>query len=214
MLFRSLSICRNQMGELLNRRGAHDEAAHYFRQAVDKFAARKDMYNESRSRIGLYEALKGNNPTEASRHLLRYAELKDSIYRHDMEQNVSHYNVRYKTEELALQQARERTEKRVILIAGIALVAVLLLVMAVIIYMGRVRRRNHRLLKQVSQLREDFFTNITHEFRTPLTVILGLSHELQTPIDDPEETADKARTIERQGNNLLTLINQIGRAHV
>ena len=205
----SLSICRNQMGELLNRRGAHDEAAHYFRQAVDKFAARKDMYNESRSRIGLYEALKGNNPTEASRHLLRYAELKDSIYRHDMEQNVSHYNVRYKTEELALQQARERTEKRVILIAGIALVAVLLLVMAVIIYMGRVRRRNHRLLKQVSQLREDFFTNITHEFRTPLTVILGLSHELQTPIDDPEETADKARTIERQGNNLLTLINQL-----
>lgn len=205
----SLSICHNQKGELLNRRGAHDEAARYYRLAAEAFAARKDMYNESRARMGLYEALKGSNPAEAGSHLLRYANLKDSIYHHDMEQNVSHYNVRYKTEEMAMQQARERAEKRVILIGGIALVSVLLLVVITLIYMGRVRRRNHLLLKQVSRLREDFFTNVTHEFRTPLTVILGLSHELQTPIDDPEEIADKARTIERQGNGLLTLINQL-----
>ena len=205
----SLSICRIQMGQLLNRRSAYDEAARYFAKAAEVFAARKDMYNESRARMGLYEALKANHPDEAGQHLLRYATLKDSIYRHDMEQNVSHYNVRYKTEELALQQARERAEKRVILIGGIALIAVLLIVVATLIYMGQVRRRNHLILKQVSRLREDFFTNITHEFRTPLTVILGLSRELQTPTDDPEDTADKARTIERQGNGLLTLINQL-----
>ena len=206
----SLSICRNQTGELLNRRGAHEEAARYFRQAVDEFAARKDMYNESRARMGLYEALKGTNPAEAGQHLLRYATLKDSIYHHDMEQNVSSYNVRYKTEELALQQARERAEKRVILIGSIALIAVLLLIVITLIYMGKVRRRNHRLLKQVSRLREDFFTNITHEFRTPLTLILGLSHELQqSPTDSPAKIYDKAKTIERQGNGLLTLINQL-----
>lgn len=56
-------------------------------------------------------------------------------------------------------------------------------------------------------MRESFFTNITHEFRTPLTVILGLSREL--PNKSPDELKQDADAIEQQGNNLLTLINQL-----
>ncbi|WP_373843254.1 response regulator [Bacteroides heparinolyticus] len=204
---RSLSICRNQMGELLNHRGAHAEAVQNFRQAAEVFAAQHDMYNESRARMGLYKAMKDGNPSEAGRHLLRYAELKDSIYHRDMEQAVSQHNVQYKTEELALRQERERAEKRVILIGSIALTAALLLVVAALVYLGRVRRRNHLALKRLAALRENFFTNITHEFRTPLTVILGLSHDLQAT--DAEEVKDKAQTIERHGKGLLALINQL-----
>ncbi len=204
---RSLSICRNQMGELLNHRGAHAEAVQNFRQAAEVFAAQHDMYNESRARMGLYKAMKDGNPFEAGQHLLRYAELKDSIYHRDMEQAVSQQNVQYKTEELALRQERERAEKRVILIGGIALTATLLFVVTVLVYLGRVRRRNHLALKRLATLRENFFTNITHEFRTPLTVILGLSHDLQAT--DAAEVRDKARIIERQGKGLLTLINQL-----
>lgn len=58
---RSLSICRNQMGELLNLRGAYAEAERNFKQAAEVFAAQNDMYNESRARKGLYEAMKGRN---------------------------------------------------------------------------------------------------------------------------------------------------------
>lgn len=204
---KSLSICRNQMGELLDHRGAHAEAAQNFRQAAEVFAAQHDMYNESRAQMGLYKAMKDNNPSEAGRHLLRYAELKDSIYHRDMEQAVSQQNVHYKTEELALRQEQERAEKRMILIVSIALTAALLLVVAALVYLGRVRRRNHLALKRLAAMRENFFTNITHEFRTPLTVILGLSHDLQN--SNTEEVRDKALTIERQGNGLLTLINQL-----
>lgn len=75
----SLSICCNQMGELLNRRGAHTEATQYFRKAAESFAARKDKYNESRAQMGLFQALKESNPREAGEHLQRYAALKDSI---------------------------------------------------------------------------------------------------------------------------------------
>lgn len=203
----SLSICRNQMGELLNHRGAHAEAAQNFRQAAEVFATRHDMYNESRARIGLYNAMKDKNPSEAGRHLLRYAELKDSIYHRDMEQAVSQHNVKYKTEELALRQEQERAEKRVILIGSIALTTALLLVVAALVYSGRVRRRNHLALKRLAAVRENFFTNITHEFRTPLTVILGLSHDLQNP--EVTDVDGKAQAIERQGNGLLTLINQL-----
>lgn len=90
----SLSICRNQMGELLSSRGAKTEAATYFRKAAETFAARKDKYNESRAQMGLYEALKDITPHEAGQHLRRYAALKDSIYQHEVEQTVSQYNVR------------------------------------------------------------------------------------------------------------------------
>lgn len=81
--------------------------------------------------------------------------------------------------------------------------------MAMMWYSGRLRRRNHVALKKMSEMRENFFTNITHEFRTPLTVILGLSHDLQNTEKYPEEVGEKVQIIERQGKGLLALINQL-----
>lgn len=41
-------------------------------------------------------------------------------------------------------------------------------------------------LQQLAKTREDFFTNITHEFRTPLTVILGIAREMQDDGQSPK----------------------------
>ena len=204
----SLSICRNQMGELLNRRGAHAQAVAYFKKAAEAFAARKDKYNESRAQMGLYEALKASNPSEAGQHLLRYAVLKDSIYQQDVEQAISQYNVKYKTEELAYKQEQERLEKRVILFGAIALIIVLLLIVMVNIYTSRIRRRNHIAFKKLSDMRDQFFTNITHEFRTPLTVIIGLGEQIAAD-ENIKDLKSAGEAISRQGRNLLLLINQI-----
>ena len=100
---------------------------------------------------------------------------------------------------------RERWIKRILLL-GLFIASMLLVSL---LYVQRLRRRSHQALKQMSALRENFFTNITHEFRTPLTVILGLSRDLQNLADCPTEVGEKMRTIERQGNGLLTLINQL-----
>ncbi|MDX2279777.1 MAG: ATP-binding protein [Saprospiraceae bacterium] len=64
-------------------------------------------------------------------------------------------------------------------------------------------------LKAMEAFRGQFFTNITHEFRTPLTVIMGLSEDW-THVHDL--TAGGRRTlglIHRNAKNLLRLINQI-----
>ncbi len=203
----SLAICNNQMGELLNRRHAHAEATQYFEKAVDVFASKGSIYNESRARIGLYEALKKSDLATATEHLYRYAQLKDSIFQRDMEQAVSNYNAKYKNEEYAREIENNKAERKLILIAGISMALVLGLFILFLLYTNRLRTRSNRALKQMSALRENFFTNITHEFRTPLTVILGLSHDLQAV--EAEGVKDKAQTIERQGNGLLTLINQL-----
>ena len=88
-------------------------------------------------------------------------------------------------------------------------VVVVILIGALItfFYIQRIQRRSHQNLKRIAKMREAFFTNITHEFRTPLTVILGLSQDMQN--DSSDEVKERAKTIERQGRGLLTLINQL-----
>lgn len=109
--------------------------------------------------------------------------------------------------DMMLRLVQERTTKRTSYIVFSMVVVSLLGLVALLLYIQRIRKRNHLTLKRLSSLRENFFTNITHEFRTPLTVILGLSHDLQAA--ESEEVKDKAQTIERQGKGLLTLINQL-----
>jgi signal transduction histidine kinase/DNA-binding NarL/FixJ family response regulator len=62
-------------------------------------------------------------------------------------------------------------------------------------------------LQELDELKSKFFTNISHEFRTPLSVIQGLS---QTMSDlHPDRVESSAKLIEKNSNLLLDLINQI-----
>lgn len=92
-------------------------------------------------------------------------------------------------------------------IVFIIIIIILIGTLVVFYFVQRIHRRNHLALKNLAEMRESFFTNITHEFRTPLTVILGLSRDL--PNKSPDELKQNADAIEQQGNNLLTLINQL-----
>lgn len=71
--------------------------------------------------------------------------------------------------------------------------------------------RQARSLHQLNETKSRFFANISHEFRTPLTVILGMTSELKRY--KPEEVVERSRRvadlIERNGSSLLRLINQI-----
>lgn len=59
---------------------------------------------------------------------------------------------------------------------------------------------------EMSELRSDFFTNISHEFRTPLTLILGPLEKLLQK-EQLEHKPDIER-IHRNANQLLSLINE------
>ncbi len=58
-------------------------------------------------------------------------------------------------------------------------------------------------LKELDSFKTKLYTNITHEFRTPLTVILGMVEQIKKK---PEEAA---KLIKRNGQNLLNLVNQM-----
>ncbi len=86
---------------------------------------------------------------------------------------------------------------------------IMLAVVLILLYSQRLRKQTMKGMQHTANLREDFFTNIAHEFRTPLTVILGLTHSLQSDTHTQNSTKEKAKAIERQSNAILSIINQV-----
>jgi len=61
--------------------------------------------------------------------------------------------------------------------------------------------------EEVEAFKNLFYANITHEFRTPLTVILGMSESLSESTDRQVQKVGKL--VSRNGRNLLNLVNQL-----
>jgi signal transduction histidine kinase/ligand-binding sensor domain-containing protein/CheY-like chemotaxis protein len=63
-------------------------------------------------------------------------------------------------------------------------------------------------LRQIDQMKSQFFANISHEFRTPLTLILGqVDNVMSSGIDTKEKS--KLQVANRNARRLLKLINQL-----
>lgn len=66
--------------------------------------------------------------------------------------------------------------------------------------------------RQMNAMKSRFFDNITHEFRTPLTLILTPTQQLKEKLYEPAQEAQNQRrldTIDRSAHQLLSLVNQL-----
>lgn len=88
--------------------------------------------------------------------------------------------------------------------------SLLLIFIALLIILCLKNAKKYKLLHNIEQLRTDSFTKIIHEFKSPLTVIIGLSKQLN---DDNKMSVNSSSTylniIEQQGRNLYNLTNQM-----
>jgi len=62
-------------------------------------------------------------------------------------------------------------------------------------------------VKDLDTVKTRLYTNITHEFRTPLTVILGMVQQIKSA--PKEHLVNGLDMIERNGKNLLNLVNEM-----
>ena len=84
-------------------------------------------------------------------------------------------------------------------------------------------RKRAEVLAAVDREKTRFFSNVSHEFRTPLTLLLGPLEELLAPRAQalPQEDRESLQTAHRNGLRLLKLVNTLldfsrieaGRAH-
>jgi signal transduction histidine kinase/DNA-binding response OmpR family regulator len=72
----------------------------------------------------------------------------------------------------------------------------------------RIQESVNKKLTEIDKMKSHFFASVSHEFRTPLTLIKGPIEQL---LEHPEEklTPDKAQMIHRNSNRLLQLVNQL-----
>jgi signal transduction histidine kinase/ligand-binding sensor domain-containing protein/DNA-binding response OmpR family regulator len=65
-------------------------------------------------------------------------------------------------------------------------------------------------LKELDDLKTKLYANITHEFRTPITVILGMAEVLKEElINSSKKVNSSINLIEKNSDSLLNLVNQL-----
>ena len=191
-------------------------AAEHFRQGLyhaKQNGALRDICNLQRN---LYEALRSTSPAEALQALEQYTTLRDTLFNDELQTKLSQATATFHNEQLRAENEAARRANRNIMISTTIVVLFFLLAIAALLYAVRTRSRSIKAMRELQQSRETFFTNVTHEFRTPLTVILGMADKLKAALaassaaDAERDTAATDLTlIEHNANRLLTLVNQL-----
>lgn len=202
----------------LNRNG---EAMQHGKLAYE-MAAEEGGLNAKMTSAQLLAALyeKAGDYQNSLKYFMVYMDKKDSLDRERYDKDIADVRERYETdkkeETIKLQQselerqtllAEQNSTQRNFLIAAVSLIAVIL-ILSITIYNTRLRAKElvNRKNQELESMRSQFFANISHEFRTPLTLILGpVKHMLETRKLDEESL----RIVMRNAGRLERLISQL-----
>ncbi|NND31628.1 MAG: response regulator [Saprospiraceae bacterium] len=208
-----------------------DSVARYFDLATslgddleDKSIA-KEAYEEMSE---MYEVI--GQPALALMNLKRAAQLKDLLYSQERAQQLAlaetDFETREKEQRLAEQQltiSRQKDTQKNVIIGGSLAILLVLGLLLYIRYRNQIRRKDSELklelekaeaekLRELDRLKTNFFTNISHEFRTPLTLIqTPLNAALQDSKNDQSVVLPKshAHSMSQSAAKLLQLVNRL-----
>ncbi|WP_179320309.1 response regulator [Winogradskyella helgolandensis] len=160
------------------------------------------------SNLGDYQ--KAFEASEKARHYL--IQIQTAFNKENVSELETKYQTEKKEQEIALLKSQKEIEEqhnknqKNLLLGGISILS---LAGLFLFFLYRNRQKTNTKLKELDVLKSNFFANISHEFRTPLTLI-------SSPINDvlaDDSISDKKRqqfTIAKQNSErLLELVNQL-----
>lgn len=183
------------------------EATGYLVQQRDASRDLADAYGRSK------------NYTRAQTYFAEFLRIQDSLNMTEVSERIAVMEAQFETRiqaqkvdvlttqnELTNLKSSSRLRQRNLLI-GISLLTILLTLALFLMY--RTKQRANAKLKELDEIKSRFFANISHEFRTPLTLILGpLQKRIsQNPGDEPHLEDD--HRMYRSAKYLLNLNNQL-----
>ena len=202
----SLGIACNQMGQLMHQQHNDSAAVRYYNEALSIFLDQKDIYNESHTRKGLYDALRTSDPALAMTHNDRYLELRDSLYDEKTGELLSKYAAEYDNDVLQAENAEMHQTHRLYIVIGVVVVTTLLLLLAISALIShRDRRRIQQLIGEISTLRDEMAHETVMEPVEP--VATAESPTASVPTDTADIAADREfilQVIDTVNRNLPT----------
>ncbi len=97
----------------------------------------------------------------------------------------------------------------VVFVTSGVLLVLALLDGAYILTMNRQLRETAKLAEQASAAKTQFLSSMSHDIRTPLNAVLGMTDLAKKRVDDPQYVQECLNKISVSGGYLLTLINDI-----
>ncbi|MEO1257379.1 MAG: tetratricopeptide repeat protein [Bacteroidota bacterium] len=221
-----LGITAEQRANVTRARG-------YFQESYDLAKKSGLKENEMEAAKGLYRVYKKQNDAVRSLQFLEIStNIQDSLYNEESTRNIAKLEAGFVFEkekqelEFAQQSELDREANvRNMLWAALAMAG---LILAVGLFYFRSKQKanaelsrlNEELsaqkvvvekqkekLEELDEAKSRFFTNISHEFRTPLTIISGMASQV---INNPQDWARRGgEMIKQSSGNLLNLVNQI-----
>ena len=98
------------------------------------------------------------------------------------------------------------------LLIGVISFGLLLLLVIDFLYMHSVNKKLRVMAREAeaaNRAKTDFLSTMSHDIRTPMNAIIGLTTITEKNLGDQDAVADNLRKIRLAGNHLLTLINDI-----
>ncbi len=151
------------------------------------------------------------NHKEANIYLKEAYNLREDLIEKENRILTSSLETKYQTEkkeqEIKLLSAENKiaVKQKYIYIA----LAILFLILGISLFLGfRNRIKTAQKLKELNDLKSKFFANISHEFRTPLTLIKSPVQILQTTVKSENEMK-QLQLIDKNSNRMLELVDQL-----
>ena len=215
------------IGDWYSQIGKQDSAIYFLRKGIKILEENNISLDIGNSYVTLGKHLaKHGNYKEAFFFMEKGLSIQDSTLNSEITKQIEVNSAKYEFEknqrtiaEQQLQISETKNNRNQIIILAIALLAIIAGIYQWYLYRQRQKEKDTKValvqqqaeaerLRELDQLKSNFFTNLSHELRTPLTLILS-------PVSDAIETAksnplkNKLKIVQANAQKLLNLVNEI-----